>query len=83
MMQALLAQNQQWWDHMSGWGWGMMIFGWLFTVALIALVAWAIWSVTRRRDFGTRSRPADILAERYARGEIGRDEYLERRADLG
>lgn len=25
----------------------------------------------------------DILEERYARGEIDRDEYLKRRADLG
>ncbi|MEB8490650.1 SHOCT domain-containing protein [Acidithiobacillus ferriphilus] len=24
----------------------------------------------------------DVLHERYARGEIGRDEYLERRRDL-
>jgi uncharacterized membrane protein len=30
----------------------------------------------------SRAAAADILDDRYARGEIGRDEYLERRRDL-
>ena len=66
--------------HMGGWGWGMAIFGWLFTV----LVVWVIWSTMRWADPGgrARSRTADLLDERYARGEVDRDEYLERRADL-
>ncbi len=65
---------------MGGWGWGMAIFGWLFTV----LVVWVIWSTMRWADPGgrARSRTANLLDERYARGEVDRDEYLERRADL-
>ena len=48
------------------------------------LVVWVIWSIIRWADPGgrARSRTADLLDERYARGEVDRDEYLERRADL-
>ena len=65
---------------MGGWGWGMAIFGWLFAV----LVVWVFWSTMRWADPGGRARrrTADLLDERYARGEVDRDEYLERRADL-
>ncbi len=72
------------WDHMGGWGWGMMFFGWLFMVALVALIGWAIWSATRRPEptGGHEGRARQLLDERYARGEIDRDEYLERSADL-
>ncbi len=58
----------------------MAIFGWRFTV----LVVWVIWSTMRRAEPGgrARSRAADLLDERYTRGEIDRDEYLERRANL-
>ena len=31
---------------------------------------------------GEKTTALDVLHERYARGEIGRDEYLERRRDL-
>ncbi len=70
------------WGHMGGWGWGMMIFGWLFMVAVIALAAWAIWRASRHPEARSQSRAEEILAERYARGEIDRDEYLERRSNL-
>ncbi len=77
--------------HMMGWGdsgWSAvhMIF-WL--VILIAIVAGVFWLV--RPDFYRRASRADstrqpsaldILEERYARGEINRDEYLEKKRDL-
>ncbi len=72
------------WDHMGSWGWGMMLFGWLFMVALIAFVGWAIWSTVRPQDprGAGESRASQLLDERYARGEIDRNDYLERRSDL-
>lgn len=72
------------WDHMGGWGWGMAIFGWVFMTLVVVLVAWLIWSTTRRPEPPSRSdrRALDLLDERYARGEVDRDEYLERTADL-
>lgn len=61
--------------HMSGWGWGWMIGGWLMFLGAAALIAWAF------RSSGSMRRgdaPEDILAERFARGEISREEYDER-----
>ena len=72
------------WGHMGGWGWGMAIFGWVFMALVVGLVVWLIWSTTRRPESPHRGerRAVDLLDERYAKGEIDRDEYLERKADL-
>ena len=67
------------WGHMSGWGWGMMVLGWLFMTLVVVLVVWLIWSTARP----SRRNAIELLYERYARGELARDEYLERRKDLG
>lgn len=73
-------------DHMGGMGWSMVIFGWVFMVAIVGLVVWLIVSTTRgpdRPDRSARARSAiDVLDERYARGEIDREEYMQRRTDL-
>jgi uncharacterized membrane protein len=62
--------------HMSGWGSGWMIGAWLLLIPAGALVAWAF----RSGDAGRPSRkPMDILAERFAGGEISRSEYEEAR----
>lgn len=58
-----------------------MILLWLIPIALL------VWlfakAASGRSDKGeTRQSPREILDARYARGEIGRDEYQERRADL-
>lgn len=73
------------WDHHGWdgggwwWVWGMLMMG-----AWIALVAWVVWLFAGRRVPAppTGPEPTDrareILAERYARGEISTDEYHER-----
>ena len=70
--------------HMGGWGWGMAIFGWLFVTMVVGLVAWLIWSTTRRAEPEGRivNRAVELLDQRYARGELDRDQYLEQTADL-
>jgi putative membrane protein len=80
-----------WWNH-GGWGAGdwlamsfMMVVFWGL---LIALVIWLVRStrsdrVPGRRPAGIPAQPADeVLAERFARGEIDEDEYTRRRALL-
>ena len=53
---------------------------WLFIVAFAVLMTRDIWSTPRRRH--APSTGLDVLDGRYARGEISRDEYLEKRRDL-
>ena len=64
-----------------------LIFWLAVIVALIAGAVWLARSVSRQ-DGAQSPRPAqssalDILEARYARGDINRDEYLEKRRDLG
>lgn len=80
---AVLADPGDW-GHMRGWGWGMAIFGWVFMVAIVGLLVWLIATAIRRPDRpgAGQNSALDLLDERYARGEIDREEYRERRADL-
>jgi putative membrane protein len=82
-MASVLADTSGF-DHMGGWGWGMAIFGWLFMALLVIGVVWLIRSTPGQAPpSGHRDRRAlELLDERYARGEIERDEYLQRRQDL-
>ncbi len=66
-------------DSMSGYGWVMMtIFATLFA-ALLATAIWALYGYgTRTRSGQRRAAPEELLAERYARGDIGTEEYQER-----
>jgi putative membrane protein len=73
---------------MGNWGgWGMG-FGGIFMLlfwALIVLgiVALAKWIFPSSGGWGrSSSRPLDILRERYARGEISREEYEHMRREL-
>ena len=77
--------------HMMWWGggWYGMIFGPLIMILVLAVVIAAVVLVVRWAGgpwpgaVGQRERsPLDLLKERYARGEIDREEYMRRRADL-
>ena len=70
-----------------GWGWGGMWLGPLFMIALLALLVAAIVALVRwiggSSGMERRVRTArEILDERYARGEIDREEYQRRRNDI-
>jgi putative membrane protein len=70
--------------HMWLNGWGM--FFWLASVAFWVLLIVVIVAMLRGRPAvpaaGTGGAALRILEERYARGEIPREEFLERRAVL-
>ncbi len=65
---------------MGGWGWLGMTAGWLTMVGVIALV---VWAVRRPPTAPTREASAlEILAARYAGGEISEEDYEKRRSVL-
>ncbi|MDA8253028.1 MAG: SHOCT domain-containing protein [Rhodospirillales bacterium] len=79
------------WMDYEGYGMGWHWLGWLgmafFWVILILLVLAAVRYLTggRRLNAPGGERKPDALAvleERYARGEIDREEYLQKRDDL-
>ncbi|WP_421715868.1 SHOCT domain-containing protein [Arcobacter arenosus] len=57
-------------------GFGMMGFGWIFFILIIALV---IYLLSNKSD---KKSAKDILDERYAKGEIDLEEYQERKKNL-
>ena len=73
------------WGYMNKYGWGGMGFGMglgmlLFWGLLIAGVVMLVRSFSGKRD---REKSAlDLLKDRYARGEIGREEFEQKRKDI-
>lgn len=69
-----------WWSH-GDWGWGAGLLMAVSMVAIWALVIWGILTVARGNDPSTGERdgrPEDILAKRFAAGDIDADEYRQR-----
>jgi putative membrane protein len=66
------------------WGIGMMLFWVVLLAGLAGLVVWLVrsGSPATAGPTGTGSRPEEILRERYARGEITREQYDQMRRDL-
>lgn len=65
-----------WWCRMSALGWGAMIAVWLAVVAL------AMWGVSRLFPSRRASTPRAALDEWLAAGDIDIDLYRRLRADL-
>ena len=79
-------------------GWGMMGpmmggFGWMwlmpiFSIVFLGLIIWAIvasvrsLSQSRGQDSSRTVSALEVLKQRYARGEIGKEEYEEKKKDL-
>lgn len=76
------------WYHMNeySWGWGGMLLGMLlFWGVLVAAIVMLMRCMMGRGNTGGRERekgPLDILKERYARGEIEREEFEQKKHDL-
>ena len=67
------------------WG-GTMAFGWLFMIlfwilVILAIVALAKWIFDEAHKPKGKP-PLEILKERYARGEIDKKEFEEKKKDL-
>lgn len=86
LLTEFLAQSNDW-DHMNGWGGGWM---WLWAVTMMAgFVALVVWLARSNSGVSAGVAPRDpterakeILAERFAKGELSSDEYRERVSEL-
>ncbi len=73
--------------HMGG-GWGGMIIGPIMMIVFIALIVGAVVLVVRWTGLGGSAlagganKARNILDERFARGEIDKDDYEERKRGL-
>ena len=85
---ALLAQARMYEWHwemhpMWWWGWGMIAMMFLFWVVFIVGLVVAIrWLLGKSKEAKTDSA-LEILRQRYARGEINKDEFEAKKKDLG
>lgn len=72
----------------GGWGWfpGMMIGPLMMLIVIggtVALIVWLLRGVVRIEHHGHHSRAAlDILEQRFARGEIDKTEFEDKRKVL-
>jgi len=79
-----LGHGHGWMMNGDGMGFGFVV--WLVILAVI--IAGAVWFVRAQAPSGSqrspeRSSPAlEVLEERYARGEINREEYLQKKRDI-
>jgi len=73
-----------WYMH-EGIGWWMVFGGvWmvLFWGGLIALIIWGITKLSRRNDSTQKHDPLCIAKDRYAKGEMTREEFNQIKKDL-
>ena len=73
------------WDIPMGMGWWMAFGGlWvlIFWGGLIALIVWGITKLSRRDGSTPKRDPLDAAKERYAKGEISREEFERIKKDL-
>jgi len=70
----------------GGWGFGMigMLLWWaLIILGIVLLAKWIFGGAAGRGGHESRDRSLDILKERYARGEIDKKEFEDKKRDLG
>jgi putative membrane protein len=74
------------WGMMGGWSWLWMllmaIFWVLVIVGLVLLIRWLLTSFKPTKEGPETSRALEILKERYAKGEITKEQFQEMKKDL-
>ena len=71
-----------WWPWGADMVWWMVVWMVVFWGGLIALIVWGITRLTRRGDSAPKRDPLDIAKDRYAKGEISREEFEQIKKDL-
>lgn len=74
-----------WWFMHDFSGWGMLgggIFMFIFWGGLIALTIWGITSLVKHNRSTTSNTPLETAKERYAKGDITREQFEQIKKDL-
>jgi len=68
-------------EMMGGFGMG---FGGILWIAIIAVIVFLVWQYLKQdKNLGnSKNSPLEILKQRYAKGEIDKEEYEEKKRDL-
>ena len=79
----MMGEFGAWGGWMPGFGWVFMLLFWVLVIlGVAALVKWLAGGVGENRPPpGKNAR--QILEQRYARGEIEREEFEQKKRDLG
>jgi putative membrane protein len=67
---------------MAGLGWLGMLTMLLFWIGVIVLIVWGLTHVFSTRQPSVELDVEEILKQRFARGEISREEFLQAREAL-
>jgi putative membrane protein len=72
-----------WWN-LNGWGFGLMaLLMIVFWGGIITLIVWGITRLTRcKTHHGAERNPLKIVRERYAKGEITKEQFDQIKNDL-
>jgi putative membrane protein len=72
------------WGHMMGYGYGGG-FMWLIVLVLVGVVIYFLLQSAKSKsaDGPAAETPLDILKKRYAKGEINKEEFEQKKKDLG
>jgi putative membrane protein len=81
---VVVVTGMHWHDHgMGGWGYGLMVVGFVLFWGLVIAGLVLLVRYLRRGDRAASATPPppsaeQVLAERFARGDIDEDEYRKR-----
>ena len=68
------------------WGWGGMLFQLLFWLVIIFLIVWGVKQLAGRshnsNQLTRKDNALEILRERYAKGEIDKQEFETKKRDI-
>ena len=71
------------WDFGAGLWWAFGgVFMILFWVGLIVLIVWVVMKLGKGGETSSKKDALDIAKERYAKGEISREEFEQIKKDL-